>query len=236
MIAEDLEQRSYVPYSGNPEFAMVKSRSGKYYPGIRIENISFPLTIPATLCGIVTCISEGEQPAVVYVSDAHLPDPKLNYWVNELNIEINDLSKCDGEARSPFMQADSLRNKLEELLELAVIPHSNFPVATLLETERGFISGVNIEFDAWESGLCAERTAIAKALAFGVDQAEIMAMHLHTRHGDYSSPCGACRQVIIEHMPKIPIFLYHPDGTVSRHFSSDLLPYSFKSDFLKRNT
>ncbi len=112
-------------------------------------------------------------------------------------------------------------------------PHSHFPVAALLETSDGLLSGVNLEFSAWESGLCAERVAVAKALAYGVKSEDISAMHLHTRHGEYSSPCGACRQVIIEHLPSIPVIIHHPDGSTSRHFSSDLLPYSFKSDFLK---
>lgn len=236
MTLEEIQQRSYVPYSGQPEYLIVKGESGKYYPGIRIENISFPLTISATLCGIVNCLSEGDQPDVLYVTGSQLSQPKLNYWIKELKLKTKKLSEYTGEVSTPWHPATDITNQLKELLPYAITPHSDFPVAALLETDHGLISGVNIEFSTWESGLCAERTAIAKALTYGVDRSEIKAMHLHTKHGDYSSPCGACRQVIIEHMPQIPIFLYHPDGSVSKHFSSDLLPYSFTSDFLKRNS
>jgi homotetrameric cytidine deaminase len=119
-------------------------------------------------------------------------------------------------------------------LDYAKVEESNFPVAALLETEKGFFSGVNIECSSWSMGLCAERIAIAKALSFGCQQ--LKTLHIHTRDGEFSSPCGACRQVLIEHMPKRQIHLYHADHSKSIHFCNDLLPHSFQSSSLKKQT
>ena len=236
MISEQLQFRSYAPYSGHPEFVVVQSRSGALFPGVRIENISFPLTIPAVQCGLVTCLSEGEEPEILYLPETGISESKLTYWMNELNLTCKNLTGMSGEITPVFQEVTNISTKLKSLLKQAVIPHSDFPVSTLLDTNYGFIGGVNIEFSAWNTGLCAERTAIAKALAYGVDTTDINAIHLHTEHGEYSSPCGACRQVIVEHLPRMPVFIHHADGSTSRHFSSDLLPYSFKSDFLSKKS
>lgn len=233
MTVQELKERCYTPYSGQTNYAMVRSRSGDFYPGVRIENISFPLTISAEQCALVICISEGAEPGTLYLPDAAASGDHLDFWQKELNLELDNLAKIKAEPAEIRQVEGTIKKQLEALLDAAVAPHSHFPVAALLETSTGFISGVNLEFSAWESGLCAERVAIAKALAYGIGSNNITALHLHTRHGEYSSPCGACRQVIIEHLPRIPVFIHHPDDTTSRHFSSDLLPYSFKSDFLR---
>src|SRR5699024_12516589 len=86
---------------------------------------------------------------------------------------------------------------LKSLLDRAKVEESNFPVAAIAETKEGFVSGVNIECSAWNMGLCAERIAISKALTYTVSN--INALHIHTRFGEFSSPCGACRQIIREH-------------------------------------
>ncbi|MFH5883446.1 cytidine deaminase [Halalkalibaculum sp. DA3122] len=235
MTLEELETRSYTPYSGQPAAVILESRSGKLYPGVRIENISFPLTISAMQCAVVICTSEGEQPAKVYRRTPPSTDGETDFWERELDLEYSVEPDFDKELDGIVTSHDDISHCLQRLLGRSHSPYSNFPVSTILETSGGLVSGVNIEFSAWESGLCAERTAIAKAIAGGIDLSSIKALHLHTRHGEYSSPCGACRQVIIEHLPQIPVFIHHSDGSLSRHFSSDLLPYSFKSDFLKKN-
>lgn len=96
----------------------------------------------------------------------------------------------------------------------------------------GYYEGVNVEVSDWSMGLCAERIAIAKAKADGHSKFE--SMDVHTLKGEFSSPCGACRQVVTEMMPYHELRLFHADGSLSEHLSADLLPFSFKSSSLKK--
>jgi len=229
MNTQVLYQHNYVPYSGKPSIAIVRSEEGLYFPGCRIENISYPLNINAAQSALFCCLSEGYQPKTLFVSD---PDNKLiHFWGVEYDIVIEPLAKVslpDFNFAQVILDDDiSVTQTLDNLLNAAVVEESHFPVSALLETDLGYISGVNIECSVWNMGLCAERVAISKALAYGAKK--FKSMYIHTREGEFSSPCGACRQVIIEHMPKRQIHLYHADHSESIHFSNDLLPYSFNS-------
>ena len=63
-----------------------------------------------------------------------------------------------------------------------------------------------------------ERVAICKAIAKGITTKPCR----FTLKGEFSSPCGACRQVLFEHVPLGKTELYHADGTYSEHFNVDL--------------
>lgn len=232
MSFESLTNRSYVPYSNQPATCAVSGQSGTLYPGVRIENISFPLTIPAVRCGLYSCLSEGEQPETLYIDSPS--DDSLGFWREEYGIRVAGPEELDSENFAVTTAGDmDILTLLSQGLDRSVVPNSGFPVAAVLLTGQGMVYGVNIEIEGphWDLGLCAERVVLAKAIAAGLT--DFKEMHVHTRRGDYSSPCGACRQVIVEHMPHHPVFIHHPDGTTSRHFSDDLLPYSFQSDYLR---
>lgn len=227
-----LRERNYTPYSKSPSVAVVRSKSGRWFPGIRIENISYPLSISAVQNALFCCLSEGDQPEVLFTDD---PDASMNaLWKEELDISIKSLEArkvTDCTFADLKLNSDiPIKNKLQKLLDNAVVDESDFPVSALLETENGYYSGVNIECSSWNMGLCAERIAIAKALTYGDNK--LKSLHVHTREGEFSSPCGACRQVIIEHLPNKQIHLHHADHSESVHFSNDLLPHSFSSSTL----
>ena len=114
----------------------------------------------------------------------------------------------------------------------SVIPNSDFPVSALLYVDDGYFEGTNIEVNDWTKGLCAERVALAKAITAGYFS--FNHLEVHTQKGEFSSPCGACRQVIIEHLPYHTIKLHHADGSLSEHSTVDLLPYNFKTSSLKK--
>jgi homotetrameric cytidine deaminase len=224
-------EHSYVPYSHQAEIAVVFDKEGQYFPGIRIENISYPLTITAAQNALYCCISEDKKPAKLLTTNTK--DPFLSLWEKEFNISVE---KFDTENPPDIALAEIILpdydipdQLLINLLERARVPNSSFPVAALVETNQGYIGGANIECASGNMGLCAERVAIAKALTYDFN---IKALHIHSRDGDYSSPCGACRQVIIEHMPEKKIYLHHSDHTQSNHFAKDLLPFSFHSNAL----
>lgn len=234
MDIKQVKKSSYVPYSGNNSVAVVKSVAGNFYPGVRIENAAFPLTINAAQNALFSCLSEKERPKAIYVENTKAND--LEFWRNEYNVWVYPLEDLENERFKTVLldvEENDIKPTLVELLDQAVTENSDFPVSALLKTDKGYISGVNIECSEWSLGLCAERVALGKALSYGIRDFE--SIYIHTRAGEYSSPCGACRQVIYEHMPHNPVYLNHADGTQSMHFSSDLLPHSFRSTSLNVN-
>ncbi|WP_421774222.1 cytidine deaminase [Gracilimonas sp.] len=234
MSWKPLYENSYVPYSSDKEACVVESKSGKYYAGVRIENISYPLTIPAVQAACAICLSEGEIPAKIYIQDSS--SEQLDYWVGEFNLEIIETKDPPVEDLEDLYNASQenldVLSRLKSLLDKAVAPNSDFPVSAILFTEDGYFEGVNVEVSAWTHGICAERVAISKAFVAGYT--EFTRLEVHTRKGEISSPCGACRQVISELLPYHDIILHHSDGTQSEHLTLDLLPFSFKSSALKR--
>lgn len=231
MTLPELRQNSYVRYSHRPKIAVVRSDDGLYFPGVRIENISFPLTISAAQNALFCCISEGKIPQKLF-SEEPEAGRKISYWgdLYDINdVEINALPQFQS-APVAFRDVD-ISSRLKELLAQACVPESDFPVAAILETADGYVAGVNIETPDWSRGLCAERVAIAKAVSYGFSG--FRTLSIHTRGGEYSSPCGACRQVMAEHLSRQQVHLYHADGSRSEHFVSDLLPYSFQSSTLQ---
>lgn len=234
MNTEDLLTNCYTPYSGATSVAVIGSREGRYYAGVRVENIAYPLTISAAQSAIYSCLSEGDQPAVLLVSDNE--DTQLPFWKREYNMRVKELTEkvqAEISLENLIITADmQINDFLQKLLDKAVTIQSDFPVSAVLETDIGMFSGVNIECSSWNMGICAERVALVKAISNGARK--FSTMYIHTRDGEFSSPCGACRQVILEHLPRGRIHLYHADHSKSCYFTRDLLPYSFHSTTLKK--
>lgn len=234
MDLNDLYSNNYVPYSNKPSVAVVRSKQGEWFAGARIENISYPLTISAVQNALLGCLSEGYQPETLFIDQSH--EVMLASWVEELNIRTQSLEEesVPRQFSDPCLKQDTdILRQLKMLLKNAVVEQSNFPVSAIVVTEQGCYPGVNVECSSWSMGLCAERIAIAKALTFGANA--IKELHIHTREGEFSSPCGACRQVMIEHLPNCQVHLHHADGSESFHFTNDLLPHSFRSSSLSKH-
>ena len=121
-------------------------------------------------------------------------------------------------------------------------PYSRFNVGAALRLECGtVVTGSNQENAAYPSGLCAERVALFAAGANYPDKAvETMVIAARNADGELSrpiSPCGACRQVMLEtesrHKRVMRIILFGTDGCyVIDGGAKELLPLSFDSDFL----
>lgn len=238
MTRSELCSRAYVPYSAEPSCAVVESEGGDRFAGVRVENLSFPLTIGAGRAALFACLSEGYRPRRLYVAGE---DAEAHRLGEQWKLDLQSLEQAfpgeDANRQANYfnlLRADPepVFPLLSSLLEKAQVPHSDFPVAAVLSTDRGRVTGVNIECDDWSRGLCAERVAIAKALAAGAGAFDIL--HIHSRDGEFSSPCGACRQVLAEHMPAGKVCLHHGDGTRSDFFVRDLLPYGFHTPSLIR--
>jgi cytidine deaminase len=120
----------------------------------------------------------------------------------------------------------------------AYAPYSNFKVGAAVLLENGeIVTGNNQENVAFPSGLCAERTTLFYANATYPNQAvKILAIAAYTE-GDFLdrpiSPCGACRQVILEtemrYNQQIKIILYGQKEIYILDGIKNLLPLSFGS-------
>lgn len=232
MDIQELQDHNYVPYSKQPSLAAVRGKSERWYPGVRIENISYPLSISATQNALFCCLSEADRPAELYTEEQEssmIPSWEKEFKLTAKPFDADTLADVTF-ADVGFSSSINIKKVLADLLEQAVVGESEFPVSALIETENGYFAGVNVECTAWNMGLCAERVAIAKAISYGAQK--INGLEISTKKGEFSSPCGACRQVITEHMPKKQVHLHHADGSESVHFSEDLLPHSFSSSSL----
>ena len=109
--------------------------------------------------------------------------------------------------------------------EHAYIPYSNYRVgAALLTTDGEVYSGCNVESASYTPTICAERTALVKAISEG--KRDFSAVAVVTRDG--GSPCGVCRQLLFEFSPGMTVIMADLQGNVHQRVTlADLLPYGF---------
>ncbi|MGN0665053.1 MAG: cytidine deaminase [Huintestinicola sp.] len=108
----------------------------------------------------------------------------------------------------------------------AYAPYSNFSVgAALLTAEGKIFTGCNVENSSYGACNCAERTAVFKAVSEGYRSFEAIA--IVSSSGDYTYPCGICRQVLFEFGDDITVIMNGRDGIVSKKIS-ELLPDGFR--------
>lgn len=230
----EITSRSYTPYSGRNESCYVVGESGLFYPGVRIENISYPLTVSAVRAAICSCLANGDNP--IQIIQLEMASELTEFWESEFNIEVTKTLPSDFNIYDPFktirVESSNILKELDKLCIKAITPHSDFPVAALLKTQEGWIEGVNVEVSAWSQGLCAERVAITRAISHGCNQLEMI--HVYAPKSEFCSPCGSCRQVLNEFMPESEIELHHKNRTHSRHFIHHLLPLGISTNYLKK--
>jgi len=112
----------------------------------------------------------------------------------------------------------------------AYAPYSNYRVgAAILLEDDSIITGVNVENAMYGLGVCAERTAVFKAVSEGAQK--VLAVAVCTKNG--GSPCGACRQVLVEFAGDIPVLISDAAGQVRETTLHALLPDHFGPQHLK---
>ena len=113
----------------------------------------------------------------------------------------------------------------------AYAPYSHYHVGAALLADSGKIyDGINVENAAYGSSICAERTALVKAVSEGERRFEAIAVV--TNNG--GSPCGACRQMLAEFGLDLKILLIDGKGKVLRETTlRELLPEAFTPDSLR---
>jgi len=130
---------------------------------------------------------------------------------------------------------ETLKNKANEMLDVAYVPYSHFPVGAALLTKDGQVfTGCNIENASYPLSNCAERTAVFKAVSEGEREFEKLVVTGRTEGP--ISPCGACRQVLVEFCdPDMTVILTNKKGDTFNTTVSELLPGAFKEKDMEVN-
>ena len=123
-----------------------------------------------------------------------------------------------------------LMHTAQEARNNSYSPYSHFRVGAALLTKSGKVyTGCNIENAAYSVTVCAERTAIFKAVSEGERDFEALAI-VGGRDGeiaDFCAPCGVCRQVISEFCKKDFKIILGNEDNFEVYTLDLLLPYSF---------
>ena len=157
--------------------------------------------------------------------------------------EINLSTKI---AVYPLAECSDIEKKLiaaaKHATEKSYAPYSNFKVGAALLLKNGeIITGNNQENAAYPSGLCAERVAVFYANSVYPDQKieaiAIAAWANNTFTKDAITPCGGCRQVLLEAENRfsapMKILMYSEEGIYVVNTIKTLLPLSFGDEQLK---
>jgi cytidine deaminase len=131
----------------------------------------------------------------------------------------------------------ALRIRLDQsavdALHRAYAPYSRFRVGAAVLDESGRIhTAGNVENASYPVGLCAERAAIAVAIAAGARR--FLAVSIATDREEPIAPCGMCRQALSEHAGNIPIRLVTREGRSRVLQLARLLPVAFGPESLGR--
>ena len=110
--------------------------------------------------------------------------------------------------------------------EQAHAPYSGFRVGAALSWGGAVVGGCNVESASYPMCTCAERTAVCAAVAAGMKVGELEAIVVVTGADTLTSPCGACRQVLVEFADDLP-FLLDNGRKKALHHLKDLLPDAF---------
>ena len=109
-------------------------------------------------------------------------------------------------------------------------PYSRFRVGAAVLTGDGEIfTGCNVENSSFPVGICAERAAISKAVSEGKTRFTAIAIAAESGGRQRSaSPCGMCRQFIMEFGSDIEVIFLSSKGKLVSEKISSLLPWGFE--------
>lgn len=127
----------------------------------------------------------------------------------------------------------ALYEEAVKAMEHAYVPYSKFPVGAALLTMDGKVfKGCNVENASFGLTNCAERTAIFKAISEGEKEFQAIIVVADTEKP--VSPCGACRQVLVEFCaPEMKVWLANRKGEITETTVGKLLPGAFTAEVLE---
>lgn len=127
---------------------------------------------------------------------------------------------------------DELVKRALAARKFAQAKYSDFAVGAAVEAGGKIFTGINVESSSYGLTICAERVALAKALSEG--ETEITRISVIADTEEPVSPCGACRQLLLDYAPEADIIMANIKGKTKTMKVRDLLPYAFTEKDLKR--
>ncbi len=249
---QNLLPRAHVPFSETPVAAGLLLEDGTWVPGVRVESASYSLTLPALINAYTTVVTAQRASEVVAFVLSRPFRPEESLYVEELPHgpykayaddvwlrapkEPNGALPSVDTRLSPDVEptVDTPDDGIEaarRIADAAYVPSSEYPVGALLELEDGrFLPGVNVEHPDWARILCAERNALGTALSYAA--ASPQRLFLSCPKDPEGTPCGACRQLLAELAPEMPLWLDRHHEPPEKTTISALLPGSFRGSAL----
>ena len=131
---------------------------------------------------------------------------------------------------------EELIRRAREARSKAYSPYSRVKIGAAVLTRDGSIyAGCNIENSSYGLSNCAERTAIFKAVSEG--RRDLVSMSIVGDSEDFTTPCGACRQVMVQFNPRLRIIrIGLDDGYRSETTAEKLLPEAFNPSSLAKKS
>lgn len=133
--------------------------------------------------------------------------------------------------RGPEVDAKALLRAARGMRKRAYAPYSNYTVGAALLGKSGKVYlGCNVENASYGLSLCAERSAVAQAIAAG--EREFQAIGISAAGPEPVPPCGMCRQTLAEFLPAdAPVFSENEKRASVRWTVGELLPHAFTQRF-----
>jgi len=124
---------------------------------------------------------------------------------------------------------EELMKHAQKAAEHAYAPYSKFRVGAALKLTNGeVVTGANVENASYGLTICAERSALVRAVAQFGPEIRVAAVAVTNLNGMASPPCGACRQMLAEFIePDAPVMFPAEDGVRTMAFK-DVLPVGFE--------
>ncbi len=130
------------------------------------------------------------------------------------------------------MDKKTLALKAVEAKKVSLPAYSSFHVGAAILTEDGKVySGGNIETSSYSLTICAERTALFKAISEG--ERKFKAIAIASDAPEFCPPCGACRQVMYDLCGDIDIIMINHKEELKTLKLSEMLPFPFGDNELK---
>lgn len=138
------------------------------------------------------------------------------------------MSEYENTAIKSIPEPEVLVSLAVKIRENAYVPYSGFHVGAALFADNGKIyTGCNVENASYGAAICAERTAIVKAISEGARK--IMAIAVSSDSNLPTMPCGICRQFLSEFCSSnMPLYLSNRNGEYKVFSFEEILPHSFK--------
>ncbi len=133
-----------------------------------------------------------------------------------------------------MIDVDVLQHHARMAMEHAYAPYSHFRVgACVMSSDGKIFHGANVENASYGLCCCAERNALFAAVSNGVKKGEFVALALVSENDEPISPCGACRQVMMELMPRDALVIMAGRKRQKTATVADLLPMAFDEEDIR---